>query len=503
MIPIYQLVKNNILRLKRDCVWSIYGTGTGAEKIWKLISELELAKNIKYIFDNPDSKKQKKFFHGYCVECLDESKGDVNIVIVAAEISHQIICDRLKKAVKNTEIEIVDPFIYNITDQDKIQFIEYLESYNKKEFFEPITEDEYMYMEGDPRVIAWYLPQYHQIDINNKYYGQGFTEWSNTTAVMPQFVGHYQPHIPYDVGYYDLMNTDTLKRQCFLAKKYGIHGFGFFYYWFSGKRIMEKPVELFLEHKEIRMPFCLHWASESWSKTWDGGENGLIFRQELPEALIFWKDLLPYLKDDRYIKINEKPLFIIYKCNSFEQKQFELFLAELRKLAKMDGFADLYIMLSTGDGTFTEYKNWGGDALVEYQPLRLYKEVEFENVVPEGYLNPKFKGNIVDISKALKNKQYLCKYEKSKYYRCALTLWDNCARKRESNAIVILGNTPERMKQWLIDIINESKKMHTKEENIVFISSWNEWGEGSHLEPDYKYGYGWLKAVRDAIEETR
>ena len=106
------------------------------------------------------------------------------------------------------------------------------------------------------------------------------------------------------------------------------------------------------------------------------------------------------------------------------------FLAELRKLAKMDGFADLYIMLSTGDGTFTEYKNWGGDALVEYQPLRLYKEVEFENVVPEGYLNPKFKGNIVDISKALKNKQYLCKYEKSKYYRCALTLWDNCARKK-------------------------------------------------------------------------
>lgn len=501
MISMYQLVRENILNLEKNMKWAIYGTGTGAETIWSIISEANLAVNVKYVLDNSGNKN--KDFHGYCVSSLEESEWDIDIIIVAAEINHKTIYDRLKKIKCDKDIKIIDPFAYNFTQEDQINYIEYLENYNKKEYFEDIRDDNYKFVDGDTRVIAWYLPQYHQIDVNNKYYGQGFTEWINTTTTLPQFAGHYQPHVPYDVGYYDLMNANILKRQCYLAKKYGIYGFGFFYYWFSGKRIMEKPLELFLNHKEINMPFCLHWASEDWTKVWDGGNQELMFKQKLPDALAFWKDIIPYFRDERYIKINKKPLFIIYKCGTFEQKQFTLFLAELRELAKKDGFADIYIMLSTGNGKFIEYDNWGGDALVEYQPWRFYETSEIENIIPEGYLNPKFRGKIVDISYALENKQYLCKYDDKKYFRSALTSWDNCARKKESNALVMLGNSPDRMEQWLVDIIMESKRVHSKEENIIFISSWNEWGEGAHLEPDYKYGYAWLNAVRKAIEETR
>lgn len=504
MISMYQLVKENILKLDKNCIWSIYGTGIGAEEIWTLISQLGFKEKVKYIFDIQSTNDTGKAFHNHYVKCIDEEPLDVDIIIIAAELNHKTIYNRLKHALDNKNIKIIDPYIYNATEKDKLHFIEYLENYNEKEYFEPIIKDGYVFRDGDPKVIAWYLPQYHQMDINNKYYGQGFTEWTNTTTTLPQFVGHYQPHIPYDVGYYDLMNVEILKRQCYLAKKYGIYGFGFFYYWFSGKKIMEKPLESFLKHKEIKMPFCLHWASEDWSKTWDGGNEELMFRQELPDALAFWKDIVPYLKDERYIKINGKPVLVIYKCISFKQNEFIAFLVEMRKIAKKDGFPDVYIMISTGNGKFTEYDKWGGDALVEYQPWRFYETSKIKKVIPEGYLNSNFRGSIVDISFALKNKQYMCKYsDEKKYFRSALVLWDNCARKKNSNAIVMIGNTPETMKQWLIDIIMESKKIHSKEENIVFISSWNEWGEGSHLEPDYKYGYGWLNAVRNAIEETR
>ena len=237
--------------------------------------------------------------------------------------------------------------------------------------------------------------------------------------------------------------------------------------------------------------------------SWYGGSSKVILEQELPDAEEYWNDISPFFFDKRYIKINGRPLFVIYKCSLFNQNRFRLFLEELRKIAKNNGFPDLYIMISTGDGTFVDADLWGGDALVEYQPWKFYQSKMIEHVLPKGYINPKFKAFILDIRSALEQKEYLCPYKGGKYFRSALTSWDNSARKKETNAIVMWGNTPELMKQWLIDIMRESRTIHSKEENIVFISSWNEWAEGSHLEPDYRYGYAWLQAVREAIEESR
>ncbi len=501
MVNIMDLIEKNILKIE-DIYhnWSIYGTGIGAEKVWKILEKLKLTKNIRCIFDNEERTKSGIVFHEYKVLDLENGIEKVDLILIGAELNHQSIYERLL-GLKN--VLIIDPFQYDITEKDKNDYINYIGTYRKSSEFIPLNTDDYISIDGDSKVIAWYLPQFHQMDINNKYHGHGFTEWTNTTRTMPQFTDHYQPHVPYDVGYYDLMNPETLKRQIFLAKRYGIYGFGFFYYWFSGKRIMEKPLALLLEHKELEIPFCLHWATDDWSMSWYGGSSKIILKQKLPDAEEYWNDISPFFFDERYIKISEKPLLVIYKCSLFNQNKFRLFLEQLRQLAKRNGFPDLYIMISTGDGTFEDVDLWGGDALVEYQPWKLYQSDIIKHVLPKGYINPNFKAFILDIRTALEQKEYLHPYKCRKYFRSALTSWDNSARKKETNAIVMWGNTPELMKQWLIDIMIESRNIHLKAENIVFISSWNEWAEGSHLEPDYRYGYAWLQAVREAIEESR
>lgn len=507
MLKIQEVIRNNILKIETVNKWSIYGTGEGAEKIWRILKELGIVDKIQCVFDNDEKVKKQLVFHGFNVTTLKKDIGSVQVILVGAECNHREIYKRLSEFIDQQDINnviIIDPFLYEVTGEDEKHYIEYLEkNYKKNEDYVTISDVDYVPMKGDSKIIAWYLPQFHQMEINNKYHGQGFTEWTNTTRVIPQFEGHYQPHIPYDVGYYDMMNPDTLKRQIWLAKKYGIYGFGFFYYWFSGKRIMEKPMYMLLEHKELDIPFCFHWATDDWSMSWYGGNSEVILKQDIPDAEKFWKDIAPFFADQRYIKIEGKPLLIVYKCYVFPLNEFKSFLEKIRGLAKKSGFPDLYIMISTGDGSFEDVDLWGGDALVEYQPWKFYKSKLIENVLPKGYINPNFKAYISDIRVALRDKAYLSHYDCNKYFRSALTSWDNSARKKESNAIVMWGNTPQFMKQWLVDIMEESKKIHKEEEDFVFISSWNEWAEGSHLEPDYKYGYAWLEAVREAIEECR
>lgn len=507
IIDTYDVIKTNIFKIKEDSsVWAIYGTGTGAEMIWNIINELKCVDRLAYVFDNDDSVSRSIDFHGYTVCTVKEGWDKVDIIFVGAELNHSIVKERIINLFESenvTNIKVIDPFKYDVDIMEKEEYIHYLDNYNKYDDFLPMCEDSYVPKDTDTKIIAWYLPQFHQMEINNLYHGQGFTEWTNTTRTSPQFVGHYQPHIPYDVGYYDLMNPETMKRQIFLAKKYGIYGFGFFYYWFSGKKIMEKPLCMFLEDKKLDIPFCLHWATDDWSMAWYGESDEVVLKQEIPEVDDFWKDIYPYFTDERYIKIDGKPLFIIYKCMTFKKEEFKSFINQLRKKAKENKFPDLFVMISTGAGNFTNVDEWSGDALVEYQPWRFYQSPSIKSVLPRGYVNPNFRVLIKDLTEALVKKEYMCPYDCKKYFRSALTTWDNTARKKETNAIVMLGNTPERVQQWLIDIIAESKKIHSKEEDIVFISSWNEWAEGSHLEPDYRYGYAWLNAVKRAIEVSR
>ena len=386
------------------------------------------------------------------------------------------------------------------------RYVDFLfeENKNKKNrsTFTPITKDFYQYQNGDTKVIAYYLPQFYQMEINNKFHGQGFTEWTNSSQTIPMYEGHEQPHIPYDVGYYDLLNPNTFKRQAELAKMYGVYGFCMHWYWFSGARTMEKPLELLLNHPEIDLKYCFNWATENWTALWDGGNNELMFKQELKDGddLKLFNDLLPYFKDPRYIKIDNKPLFSIYNIRIFEKERAKLLIKNLKNYAKEAGFDDLYVMITNSFYFDEDVTDWGADALNEFPP----SFVMGKRYIPEGYMYPEFKGYIHDGQSIINEKSYLRSYKSKKYFRSAMVSWDNTARKAYSkNCGVFHGLNPSTFKIWLDDIVKESQEIHEKNENIVFVNSWNEWAEGSHLEPCMRYGYGYLQAVKDVIEKYR
>jgi len=384
----------------------------------------------------------------------------------------------------------------------KLSYLDYIERLyqkDKKEFVEfnpkPVRLEP-----QDAKVIAYYLPQFHRMEVNDKFHGSGFTEWTNTSRMIPLFEGHWQPHIPYDVGYYDLSNIDAMKRQIFLAKHYGVYGFCFYYYWFSGVKTMEKPMQMLLAHKELDMPFCICWATENWTSKWDGETHNVIFEQKLlpNDDESFMKGLLPYLLDSRYIKMDGRPVIIIYRVAFCTKDELKNFIQKIRRIAKHNGFPDLYVMISTSlyDGDVEEY---GADALVEYQAYHIVERLHHFKRLK--YVNPYYHGWIYDVTEAVRQKFYMKEHVSKEYYRSAVTSWDNSAR--NAGGIIVDGLSPATFKTWLKDIMRESKGIHSLDHNFVFANSWNEWAEGSHLEPDLRYGYGYLQALREAIEESR
>lgn len=378
----------------------------------------------------------------------------------------------------------------------------FLKNKNRKDSFIPITETPFVRDDTDTKIIAYYLPQYYKMDINDKFHGKGFTEWTNTSQCLPLYTGHEQPHIPYDVGYYDLLNPETLKRQAELAKMYGVYGFCMHWYWFSGARTMEKPLELLLKHKEIDINYCFNWATENWTALWDGGNNEMMFKQELKpgDDKKLFNDLLPYFKDKRYIKIDGKPLFSIYNIRIFDKERAILLIKNLRKYAKEAGFKDLFITVTNFDNFDEDVTEWGADALNEFPPAFTHGK----KYVPEGYLYPGFLGYIHDARDIINNKKYMRAYKTKKYFRSAMVSWDNTARKAYQNKCRIFhGLNPSTFKTWLQDIVRESKKIHKQSEDICFVNSWNEWAEGSHLEPCMRYGYAYLQTVKDVLDAEK
>lgn len=378
-------------------------------------------------------------------------------------------------------------------------YVAYLtNSQNSNENFVKITDTPYKFSEDATKLIAFYLPQYHCIDLNDKYYGKGFTDWVNVTKSIPQWTGHYQPRLPIDVGFYDLTNINTIRKQVELAKTYGIYGFCFHYYWFSGKQLLEKPINSLLKNKDINMPFCICWANENWSAQWDGGNRQVIMKQDLEDgdADKFFNDILPFIQDKRYIKINNRPVLIIYKPDMFNKSLFLDFITKIRMKIKQNGFDDLYII--TAKFTFEDkITDWDIDACVEFPPHRM-KGLKTNNITE--YISPKFMGLIYDMQDYITNQKYLYKIDE-KTFKTVFPSWDNSARKAYSGALVFNKMTPALYKQWLQDCIDWTKNNNAKEEQFVFINAWNEWAEGAHLEPDQKYGYAYLKATAETIKD--
>jgi 2-polyprenyl-3-methyl-5-hydroxy-6-metoxy-1,4-benzoquinol methylase len=347
-----------------------------------------------------------------------------------------------------------------------------------------------------PRPIAFYLPQFHPFPENDAWWGRGFTEWTNVTGATPQFVGHYQPHLPIDLGFYDLRVPEVMKRQVELAKKYGIHGFCFHYYWFSGKRLMERPLFDFLERKELSMPFCLCWANEPWSRRWDGSEDELLIRQDLrPEDdARFIDDLLPFLGDERYIAIGGRPVLIIYRPHFWRKNRVLDLVKAMRLEAGRHGFSGLYLIAALSHDFSDDPRDWGFDAGMEFPPHLCGGVPRARNV---RLFNPDFRGSVHDMRALVDAEEYM-RPSAFTTFKTVFPSWDNTARKA-NDALVFHHSGPDVYAGWLNNALRYTHAHNGPDEQFVFINAWNEWAEGAHLEPDRKYGYAFLQATADVL----
>ena len=357
--------------------------------------------------------------------------------------------------------------------------------------------DEKTDIKTDIKLIAFYLPQFHTFKENDEWHGRGFTEWTNVTKATPIYKGHFQPQLPIDVGFYDLSTTKVMYRQIELAKHYGIYGFCFHYYWFSGKRLMENPIFNYLNDKKLDFPFCLCWANENWSKKWDGGNNEVLIEQTLKED--DWKkfanDIAPFLKDKRYIKVNNKPLIIIYRPALFEYNLFLDFIKNLRNEFINLGIGSVYLVMAITFGNDNDPAYYNLDAAVEFPPHNMPNiRLKNDNV----NLDPEFNGEIYDMDDYIDNHKYLSNKE-FVLYKTVFPNWDNTPRRHLEGHV--LETSPLKFKKWLKSCIAWTKENRTREEQFVFINAWNEWAEGAHLEPDNKNGYAYLQAVKEALTE--
>ncbi|MEO5949057.1 MAG: glycoside hydrolase family 99-like domain-containing protein [Candidatus Saccharimonas sp.] len=366
-----------------------------------------------------------------------------------------------------------------------------------KEDFVPITNNAYA---GTPskKLIAYYLPQYYQIPQNDAWFGRGFTEWSNCAKAVPQFTGHWQPHLPIDTGFYNLETTHMMHRQVELAKMYGIHGFCFYYYWFSGgDKIMEKPINNWLKDKNLDFPFMFFWANEDWTNTWgaqaDIGTKTYSAKMKPGDVKKFVVDILPYLKDKRYITVDGRPHIIIYQAK--KDPYLREFIERIGSMIEKEGIQRPYISIVFPDDFDAGFdpRVYGADAAVEFgSHLRVAPESIPALVTNKKLMNPLAKVTEYNMGKFVKGRAF--SYETTyPTHKGVMTHFDNTARKIYKGA-QIFSISPELYQEWLTEIVQ------TSHEDQIFITAWNEWAEGMHLEPDQKYGYAYLQATKNALE---
>lgn len=347
------------------------------------------------------------------------------------------------------------------------------------------------------KLIAFYLPQFHPFPENDEWWGKGFTEWTNVGKASPNYAGHYQPHCPIHLGYYDLRVESVMEEQAELAKNYGIYGFSYYFYWFGGKILMNRPLEAMLSNEKIDIKFCFTWANENWSRRWDGQENDILISQDhsKEDSLEFIQHLIKYFSDDRYIKINNKPLLIIYRANIIPDinKIATLWREEMRS----NGFDGIYLVSAETFGIRSP-EPFNFDASMEFPPHTVISREIGESL---DIINNNFKGKIYSYEQVVQN-AVISHEPDYKLFRTAMLSWDNTARK-QNDSHIFHGFSLLRYRQWLSNIINRSFSNHkySDDEKFVFVNAWNEWAEGTHLEPDQKYGYGYLQATYDELRK--
>ena len=343
------------------------------------------------------------------------------------------------------------------------------------------------------KVIAFYLPQFHPIPENDKWWGKGFTEWTNAKKAQPLFEDHDQPREPSDLGYYNLTDPQARQRQADLAQEYGVHGFCYYYYWFDGYKLLEQPIEAVLKSGEPELPFCICWANENWSRRWDGSENEILMEQNhcKESDLAFIEEVLPILADPRYIRVDGKPLLLIYRCELF--KDIQATSDRWRQACSKAGLGDIILASCSSFGNHSLPP--GFDVVVEFPPADTHTP-PIDRHLKTNIDN--FQGKVYDYY------QYLIKRLEDKppahpRFRTAMLGWDNTAR-RGANAHIFHGFSTQNYEYWLSHLLKNAADNSGPHEPFVFVNAWNEWAEGTYLEPDQKYQRKNLEATKRALQ---
>ncbi|WP_028515427.1 glycosyltransferase WbsX family protein [Ruminococcus flavefaciens] len=363
-------------------------------------------------------------------------------------------------------------------------------------------------IERKEMIIAFHLPQFHAIKENDEWWGKGFTEWVNVKKAKPLYKNHYQPRIPLNNNYYDLNDLNNMLSQMRLASKYGINGFCYYHYWFNGKLLLEKPLELIRDFEGEKLPYMLCWANEPWTRSWDGQSKSIIMPQKYgnePEWEKHFQYILTFFRDPNYIFIDKKPVFVIYRCNNIPNCDDMINYWDKRCIE--EGYKGIYIVEElNGFQDKPICKN--SKAYVEFEPMytvtyrrkTINKVVDrlrtyVYNLMSKGSFSRVYSFNTIWRS-ILNRKGNL--FKNKERFVGGYVGWDNSPR-RSRGASIHIGSTPKKFSKYLN---YQRKKARYEKNRYIFINAWNEWGEGAYLEPDEKNRYEYLEAIKKTGEKN-
>lgn len=355
------------------------------------------------------------------------------------------------------------------------------------------------------RPIAFYLPQFHPIAENDAWWGKGFTEWTNVSAAQPRFPGHYQPHLPSDLGFYDLRIPGLMEEQAALARQYGVEGFCFYHYWFQGKLLLEKPIESYLHSAKPDFPFCLCWANENWTRSWNGRDRDVLLRQTYSDEddYAHLEYLAPFFRDPRYIRMGGRPVLLVYRvCNLPDPRATA---ERWRQAARNKGIGDICLLsVESILDCHLHPQEIGFDYAVEFQPdwtclPKPMRRSRYWRLLRRlGLTSDVYQSNSIMSYASLVEQMVSKPIPDYPRFPCVVPSWDNSSR-RADNATIFVDATPARYEDWLRHVVRELPKRQLPEP-IIFLNAWNEWAEGCHLEPDKRWGHAYLEATRRGLQ---
>ncbi|WP_310534808.1 glycoside hydrolase family 99-like domain-containing protein [Novosphingobium sp.] len=359
----------------------------------------------------------------------------------------------------------------------------------------------------DVQAIAIHLPQFHPIPENDEWWGKGFTEWTNVAKAKPLFPGHDQPRLPADLGFYDLRLDEVRAAQAEMAKAYGISAFCYYHYWFNGRRILERPVQEIHASGEPDFPFCLCWANENWTRTWDGTESSVLLHQDYSpdDDRAHIRSLIPLFSDPRYLRIDGKIAFFVYRSNRLPDPAATV--AIWREEVGRAGLGELFL----GEFTTSDVNlaTSGFDVAVEFapSPYALPKQRRFQRLLTKIWCRSfaRTRGTrqaaihlYDDLCEAMVGRETPAGVTSDRWLRCVSPSWDNSPR-RKDKPLIFIGSTPGKYEAWLRSMVRWTRSKLPPGRRFVFINAWNEWAEGNFLEPDQKNGHAYLEATKRAL----